>query len=255
MADLWTREQEIIVFNLYCKIPFQHSSKNHPEVIKIAKLIGRTPSAVNLKIGNFGSFDASLKERGIVGLTHASKLDKEIWDEFNGRWDELSYLSEKLIAELRHCEITVDDELNFNIPRGETKEATVRQRVNQGFFRKAVLASYRAACCITGLANAELLVASHIKPWRDSDGNERTNPTNGLCLNTLHDKAFDKGFMTVDTNYIIHISDEVKDCFDGKTVEMYFKRYDNTKIILPDRFMPSKNFLIYHNDVIYESWK
>ena len=57
----WTREEEIIVFNLYCKIPFKNSSKNHPEVIKIANLINRTPSSVNMKIGNFGSFDPYFK--------------------------------------------------------------------------------------------------------------------------------------------------------------------------------------------------
>ena len=78
---LWTREEAIIVFNLYCKIPFRQSSKNHPEVIRIANLIGRSPSAVNMKIGNFGSFDATLRERGIVGLTNASKLDAQIWAE------------------------------------------------------------------------------------------------------------------------------------------------------------------------------
>lgn len=59
--NFWTREEEIIVFNLYCKIPFKSSSKNNPEVIKIAKIIGRSPSAVNMKIGNFGSFDENKK--------------------------------------------------------------------------------------------------------------------------------------------------------------------------------------------------
>ena len=49
---LWTREESIVVFNLYCKIPFNKSSKFHPEVIKVANLINRTPSAVNMKIGN-----------------------------------------------------------------------------------------------------------------------------------------------------------------------------------------------------------
>lgn len=93
MRDNWTREQEIIVFNLYCKIPFQRSSKNHPDVIRIANLIKRSPSAVNMKIGNFGSFDETLKSKGIVGLTNASKLDKQIWDEFNNKWDLLSYES------------------------------------------------------------------------------------------------------------------------------------------------------------------
>ena len=82
---LWTREEEIIVFNLYCQIPFQSSSKNHPEVIRIANIIGRSPSAVNMKIGNFGSFDETLKAKGIIGLTNASKLDAQIWKEFNNR--------------------------------------------------------------------------------------------------------------------------------------------------------------------------
>ena len=70
---LWTREEEIIVFNLYCKIPFNKSSKFHPEIIKIANLINRTPSAVNMKIGNFGRFDENLKEKNISGLTNGSK--------------------------------------------------------------------------------------------------------------------------------------------------------------------------------------
>lgn len=58
---------------------FQIIIKNHPKVIEIANLIGRTPSAVNMKIGNFGSFDDNLKAQGIVGLSNASKLDKEIF--------------------------------------------------------------------------------------------------------------------------------------------------------------------------------
>ena len=43
---------------------------------------------------------------------------------------------------------------------------------------------------------------------------KKTNPTNGLCLNPLHDKAFDKGFLTVDVNYIIHISNAITDAVD-----------------------------------------
>ena len=69
----WTREEEIVVFDLYCKIPFNKSSKNHPDVIRVANIIERSPSSVNMKIGNFGSFDENLKQKGIVGLTNASK--------------------------------------------------------------------------------------------------------------------------------------------------------------------------------------
>lgn len=250
----WTREEEIIVFNLYCKIPFQRSSKNYPDVIKIANLIGRTPSAVNMKIGNFGSFDDTLKQQGIVGLTNASKLDKEIWDEFNGKWDELAFTSEKLIAELQGKKIEETIPLE-NIPLGSERMVEVRQRVNQRFFRCAILTSYNSTCCITGLCTPELLLASHIKPWRESSATEKTNPRNGLCLNALHDQAFDKGFITVTSDYKIHISDFIKDVYDGKTVDKFFRCYDKCVIVVPEKFAPDKVFLEYHNDVVFEKWR
>ena len=243
---LWTRAEEIIVFNLYCKIPFQHSSKNHPEVIRIANLIGRSPSSVNMKIGNFGSFDETLKSKGIVGLTNASKLDAQIWQEFNNRWEELSFESERLLSELQGQ--------TEELPVGQEKIIAVRQRVNQNFFRKAVLASYKNICCITGLNNPELLIASHIKPWSVSNAAEKTNPSNGLCLNALHDKAFDKGFITVTPDYKIHIAKEISDIYDGIAVEKFFKTYDGQKILIPEKFSPRKDFLIYHNDIVFRKW-
>lgn len=251
---LWTREEEIIVFNLYCKIPFQRSSKNHPDVIRIANIIGRSPSAVNMKIGNFGSFDDTLKKQGIVGLTNASKLDEQIWNEFNGRWDELAYESEKLIAEKQG--ISIENHQNdIAIPIGGIKEVTVKQRINQDFFRKAVLTSYNSTCCITGLNTKALLIASHIKPWKNSSDVEKTNPRNGLCLNALHDRAFDKGLITITPDYMVHISSEISDIYDGKTVDRFFSFYDKTYISVPEKFAPDKDFLIYHNDVIYENWR
>ncbi len=259
MPNNWTREEEIVVLDLYCKIPFQKSSKNHSEVIKIANILGRTPSAVNMKIGNFGSFDESLKKQGIVGLTNVSRLDKEIWDEFNDRWDELSLLSEQIIAQRTGKSMPYIDTTNplqaldstIDIPLGKERVATVKQRVNQAFFRKAVLASYNSTCCITGLTIADLMIASHIKPWRDCTEAERTNPRNGLCLNALHDKAFDRGLLTVTPDGKIHISQSIK-MTPNKTLQEYFLRYDNENIRFPEKFMPDKIFLEYHNDMIFE---
>lgn len=253
--NLWTREEEIIVFNLYCKIPFKSSSKIHPDVIRIANIIGRTPSAVSMKIGNFGRLDPNLKEKNIIGLTNGSKLDEEVWEEFNNNWNKLAYESEKLISQYSKSDIIITENNNKTIPDGKECLTMIKQRINQDFFRKAVLASYNNSCCITGLSNIEMLIASHIKPWKDSSDNEKTNPTNGLCLNGLHDKAFDKGFLTIDENYIIHISKDISDVIDGISVDRYFKFYDNTKIILPDKFLPDKDFLSYHSDVIFENWR
>ena len=228
----------------------------HPDVMRIAELIGRTPSAVNLKIGNFRSFDPVLKEKGIVGLTHASKLDKEIWEEFNGKWDELSYVSEQLIANLQGKELSFESEDRLpNIPIGTTRELIIKQRINQNFFRKVILASYHNSCCITGLSNSELLVASHIKPWCESDEKEKTNPQNGLLLNSLHDKAFDKGFITITPDLSIKTSSHLSDIYNGETIQKFFSEYSGRKIIMPEKFAPDKIFLEYHNDVIFEKWK
>lgn len=249
----WSREEEIIVLKLYCEIPFKNSSKAHPKVIEVANLINRTPSSVNMKIGNFGSFDDNLKQKGIVGLSNASRLDAEIWSEFNNNWDKLVYEYENILTNITNEENKIENDIV--IPQGKERLTTVKQRVNQSFFRNAVLSSYNNSCCITGLSTGQLLVASHIKPWSKSDESEKTNPTNGLCLNGLHDKAFDKGFLTVDENYTIHISGDITDIVNGEAVERYFKIYNNKKIILPDKFLPSKSYLQYHNDVIFESWK
>jgi len=61
--NLWTKEQTIIALNLYCKIPFNRVSSNHPDIIKIANIIGRTPNSVKMKIGNFESFDPEFRKR------------------------------------------------------------------------------------------------------------------------------------------------------------------------------------------------
>lgn len=245
----WTREEEIIVFNLYCQIPFKKSSKNHPDVIRIANLIDRSPSSVNMKIGNFGSFDDNLKKQGIVGLSNASKLDADIFNEFSTDWDRLAYESELLIAQLSQNELK--EQVDF-IPEGGEHIVTAKARVNQGFFRKAVLSSYSSTCCITGICTPQLLIASHIKPWKDSSANEKTDPRNGVCLNALHDKAFDQGYITIARDYTIRVSSRLKDIYNGETIERYFGAYQGRQIIMPDKFVPNILYLEYHNDVIFQ---
>lgn len=205
----WTREETIIAFNVYCKIPFKRSSKFNPTVIKYAKLIDRTPSALNMKIGNIGRLDPELKKQGIVGLKHGSKLEEEVWEEFNGDWESLAFESEALIAKLSDKSIEEVVEIE-DIKEGVDKEVLVKQRVNQNFFRSTILSSYYFKCCITGLSIPEFLVSSHIVPWSKNKEN-RLNPRNGLCLNSLHDKAFDRGFLTITPDYVVKLSSSFGD--------------------------------------------
>ena len=98
----------------------------------------------------------------------------------------------------------------------------------------------------------QLLVASHIKPWSKSDKeNERVNPRNGLCLNALHDKAFDRGLITITPNFEVLISDKLRDAQMDEETKTWFYSYDHSKIHLPDKFAPDKKYLEYHNDMIF----
>jgi putative restriction endonuclease len=248
----WTREQTIIALNLYCKIPFNRVSSNHPDIIRIAKIIERTPNSVKMKIGNFGSFDPELKKRGIVGLGNTSKLDKLVWDEFNNDWSNLAYESELLISKFTNQPIEKLAEIDMDfIPVGREREAIIKQRVNQSFFRSTILSSYNLKCCITGLSISDFLVASHIVPWAKDEKN-RLNPRNGLCLNSIHDKAFDRGFITVTTDYKIKISSCFSDFKKDHAVEDFFLKYENQSIILPDKFIPTTEFLDYHYQNIFK---
>lgn len=247
----WTKEETIVAFNVYCKVPFNASSKTHPTIIKYAKILGRSPSALNMKIGNFGRLDPELKKQGIVGLRHGSKLEEEVWNEFNNNWEKLAYESELLISKLAQkpieeiSGIEVDD-----IKEGLEKEAIIKQRVNQSFFRSTVLSAYNFKCCITGLSIPDFLIASHIIPWA-TNKEQRLNPRNGLCLNSIHDKAFDKGYITITPDYKVKISEELFDYEKQDVVKNFFLKYNNHPIILPDKFLPSKEFLDYHYQKIF----
>lgn len=246
---LWTKEELILTINLYYKLPFGRLHRNNPEIIKLAHLLNRTPSAVAYKLVNFASFDLSLKVRGIKGASNASKLDKEIWDEFFTNLDYLSYESEKLLAQFNHTTIEKLNNIEEKeLPKeGKERERIVKTRVNQSFFRNSILAAYNNTCCITGMQQSELLIAGHIKPWGVDERN-RLNPRNGIAINALHDKAFENGLITITPSYKIKISSILKKQNNNDVITEYFLRYENQEIKLPSRFLPAKEFLEYHND-------
>ena len=249
---LWTEDEVILAINLYCKLPFGKMHNRTPEIRELAKIIGRTPDAVARKLGNLASFDPSLKKRGIKGLSNTSKLDEIIWDRFYNNWDTLPYESEKLLAKFKDKNL---EEIITNIVpllEGLTREAQVQVRVNQSFFRTMIMASYNYTCCITGIRQPELHIAGHIKPW-GIDHKNRLNPQNGLAMNALHDKAFENGLITITPDYEIKVSAELKNQEKDKTVQKYFISYDGKKIIEPSKFLPGREFLEWHLDVIFRS--
>lgn len=249
----WTREEHIVAFNLYCKIPFTKINANNKEIQQIASVIGRSSGSVAMKLANFARHDPALQARSISGLAQGAKGEEEVWNEFNGNWELLAYESERILAQYRKNSL----EESANIftgdlpPEGMEREAVVKIRVNQTFFRNSVLASYDFKCCITGIAVSELLVASHIIPWSVNSAH-RTNPANGICFNALHDKAFDIGLMTITPDYKIRFSERLFDRVKKIEYDTFFYPYKNKQIALPQKFYPIKEFLEYHNMKIFK---
>lgn len=244
----WTRNELILAFNLYCQTPFGRIHNRNPEVIALATAIGRTPSSVSWKLANFARLDPTLARRHIKGAGHGSKEEERIWREFESDWDGLVFESEKLRLGADRLDVMRS---TTPFPEGGTRESLVRLRVNQGFFRNAVLNAYGASCCISGINVPELLCASHIVPWAE-DSRNRTNPSNGLCLNALHDRAFDRGLITVSTEFTVLISSRIADLSEGVGTSMLL-RCSGKPIAIPQHFVPDKKFLKYHNEHIFRA--
>jgi putative restriction endonuclease len=239
--ERWTRDQVLRALSLYCVLPFGRLHKANPDVIALAQELGRTPDAVAFKLTNLASFDPQHKARGVGGMANASRLDREVWDEFYGHWDELA----QAVPAPRERDGTV---FPFEPPEGPTtSERLLRVRRGQHFFRRAVLAAYDDRCCITGISNPELLRASHILPWAESEVN-RLNPSNGLCLNALHDAAFDRGLLTIDEDSRVRLSPMLESSMPREAYEAHFERYRHQTIRQPERFAPDPAFLRSHRE-------
>jgi putative restriction endonuclease len=245
----WTRDELVVAFNLYCRTPFGRIHNRNTEIIELAKAIGRSPSAVSWKLANFSRLDPSVTGRNLTGARHGSELDHKVWNEFNQDWDNLAFESEKLKAKLLNRPLATPEQSVF--PDGATRATTVMARVNQGFFRAAILAAYESSCCITGIKVPELLRASHIVPW-SVDTKNRTNPRNGLCLNALHDQAFDCGFITLDDQLKVKVSPLLEQGKDPALDELIF-RYEGHQIQQPKQFDPDRTFVTYHRENIFRA--
>lgn len=251
--DNWNREQLIVALNLYWKIPYNKISGSSNSLIKeIAPIIDRTPAALAYKLMNFTSLDAEKQKIGNKGKSAASSSDKEIWNEYFGKWEKLALDSSAILSTIQNKPIieTLDLEPELEFAEGREKERIVKTRVNQSDFRQRILASYNEKCSITGISIASLLVASHIVPW-SKNIQERLNPKNGICLNSFHDKAFDKGLITITSDFKVKLSDAILQKKNESYIRKYFIEYENQPIILPDRFSPSIEFLEYHHKNIF----
>lgn len=172
-------------------------------------------------------------------MSNASRLDRVVWDRFYRNWDTL--------ASVETAEQVVSEQWTT---RATSAARTVIARLGQGFFRNAVLSAYEGACCITGIHAPSLLRASHIMPWSVSE-KRRLDPSNGICLNALHDAAFDEGLIGFDNDLRVHVSGSARTAMPPSTYADYFARYDGKLIRTPERFAPDTECLRYHLEHVF----
>lgn len=244
----WNREEHVLAFNLYCKIPYGTMHGRNPRVIELARLLGRSVGSVGLKLSNCARLDPVLQRRGIRGLVHGARGEVEVWKDFADQPEALAYESERLLAARlgKPLEEVAEIETKDLPAAGIEREATVRVRVNQSFFRSRIISAFEFRCCVTGLAVRELLVASHIVPWAQDAAN-RLNPRNGLCLNALHDRAFDRGLMWVDDGFVIRFSNHLLGAAkESEATLAWLTSFDGQPLRLPKRFSPDPVLLRRH---------
>jgi putative restriction endonuclease len=273
----WTRDQLLAAFALYCRLPFGKFHQHNPEIIALATAIDRTPSAVGMKLCNFASLDPFLSQRGLEG---ASQADRDLWENFLTHPDDIALQADQAYETI----LTPSQQDHENAPTAErptgapsTSPGGSQNPVKgpalensfkdlplgpseqlrlttiprlQSFFRSSVLSSYENRCAISGLEVPELLVASHIIPWSVNE-HRRADPRNGLCLNALYDKAFDRGLITFDENDRVLISPRLRAKSANDFHRSTLLEIEGAPLILPTRFPPDHQALTYHRQNIF----
>lgn len=119
--------------------------------------------------------------------------------------------------------------------------ATVKTRGSaQKAFAEAVKSNYGFRCAITGIKNKEFLVAAHIVPW-SVDQTIRLDPSNGICLSLLVDRAFENGHLLIDDDLTIHI---VWDRLgDDQSLRSQLEPYDGQTLNAPEDGTPKLEYL------------
>jgi hypothetical protein len=245
----WTRDQLLIALRLYLRTPFGRLHGRNPEIVKLAEQINRTPSALAMKACNFASLDPAFRATKRTGLSGTSEADRAIWNEFNSDSEQVAAEAEDTAARYgASTDISLPAPM---MPKGPTDALQlIRVRRVQSFFRAAVLTSYESRCAISGLRVRNLLVASHIIPWGESV-ERRADPRNGLCLNALFDRAFDRGLLTIDERYHVVVSAELRRHAESAELDCSLAHAHGRVLHMPVRFAPDPAALAFHREHIF----
>lgn len=251
-GNLWTREQLLVAFALYYNgpngMPYGKIDSGNPEIIHYAGLIGRTPGALAMKLANIASLDPVIIDSGRKGLQGASKADRQLWQELNQAPELFNQDCQRAIDQLPVPKLELKDSALEDFT-GTSRSTMIKARVGQQVFRRRVLSAYEYKCCVTGLEEPTLLIASHISPWSEAP-EHRLNPSNGLCLSSLHDRAFDQGLITFNQHLEMVLSPAIKK-LESPIGEESFARYEGVQIRMPVQGQPDERLMAFHRERVF----
>lgn len=238
----WTRKEQMLALELYCRTPFGLISRKNLEIIQLSERLGRTPSSVSMKMANFSALDPTITQKG---MSNYSKSDALIWEEF---FDDPTVFLDSISQFHFENEMAYQTHqaINYNeVLEGEDVTVVTTTRKHQDFFRKTLLTAYGGKCGITQIEQPQLLIASHIKPWA-LDKKNRVNPRNGILLNALHDRAFDSGLISFEDNLDIIVSPKLT------LHEAARPFFVDKKLVRPEKFGPDPAFLKWHRECRFQ---
>ena len=250
---LWTREELILTLSVYFQLPFGRLNHTTKEVKELAKLIGRSDNSAALRLVNFAACDPYIINSGRTGMPGGIPVCKPIWDEFSNDKERLFSLAQEIKAKLLNQSIEESLHITKQELEGKEKSVVIKERVNQSVFRSMILSNYEERCAITGINIPELLIASHIIPWKDSTPKQKLNPENGICLSALYDKAFDKGLITISPDdFTVCLSSALHEYEKQEYYDKHFSIIKGRHIIMPIEHIPNRDFLAYHRDHVFK---
>lgn len=146
------------------------------------------------------------------------------------------------VSETARQDAAMEAEIS-TIREGRDRLALIKSRVNQSAFRNYLFRRYKH-CCLCEVREPSLLVASHIKPWSQSNARERLDVDNGFLFCPSHDQLFDQGWITFDDSGKICLAKEL--CQRDRT-SMHIN--ENMQITLQEG---NKAYLAYHREKIFK---
>lgn len=147
----WSRDELILALDLYYRHGGRDPGDTHPDVIALSALLRemaghaglvtfRNPNGVAMKLMNFRSLDPSFTAGGGKGLASASKLDREVWDEFASDRQSLAVAAEALRQGIK---VGLDEDVLDEIESYEAKEGRVSYRIHKHLERDRKVVALR----------------------------------------------------------------------------------------------------------------